>query len=134
MSCRDEIPPGALPGGITITTSAICSGKKCHVDGSGQDHHEVVFTNCGTVPYEFLITGRWQTTDAEYDGLGATWTTPPIIAPGRPGRSRPHPMKPRQRIVSTSPGQTPIVHTEVQNGGVGRPKVSGTMAFQVDTV
>lgn len=133
MRCSDEIQPEDLPGGLKIETSAVCSGKKCRVGSSGLDHHEVVVTNRSLLTYEVTIAGECETADIKYLGLGANWPAPMLTVPGRPGSGGKTQYGRRQRIVSVTAGEQPTIRTDVSFGASGRPKMSGTMVFQVET-
>ena len=134
MMCYAEMSPDDLPGGIASETLADCPAKRCNVGDTGLDHHRVVVTNYGMVPYEVVIVGVCETPDIEYKGIGGPWRPPMLRVPGRPGRGGKTKLSRQEQIASKNPGERPTIRTDVQFGGVGRPKMNGTLVFEVKTV
>jgi hypothetical protein len=132
MSCRDAMAPEDLPGGLEIGTSAVCPAKKCRVASSGTERHEVVVTNRSLLTYEVTIDGECEMSAIEYQGLGASWTPPVLIVPGRLGTGKSQRSR-DQPLVSVTAGEKPTIRTDLSFGAAGRPKVPGRLSFQVET-
>jgi hypothetical protein len=83
--------------------------------------------------YEIVITGECETADIEYQGLGATWNPPILKVPGRPGTGKTQ-LSREQPLVAVNAGRKPTIRADLSFGAAGRPKMPGTLVFQVETI